>query len=64
MNEPLSEVIDAVLALAPADKPPAGFESQGLARLYNGRGRLGGLRRMALRAAAVLVAAGLSGGAV
>jgi len=60
----LAEVTDETLALGSVREPPAGFESQVLARLRTtGRWRAR-LRRLALGTAAVVVAAALSAGAV
>jgi predicted anti-sigma-YlaC factor YlaD len=61
--EELSEVADALLPLAPAREPPAGFESRVLGRLPT-RVRPRRWRRWALAAAALLLAATVGGGGV
>lgn len=61
--EELSEVADALLLLAPAGEPPAGFESRVLQRLPT-RIRPPRWRRVGLVAAAVLLAAAVGGAGV
>jgi hypothetical protein len=60
----LSALTDDVLALTPEHEPHAGFETQVLARIGDRTPRRRRWRRVALLAAALVVTAAVSGGAV
>jgi hypothetical protein len=60
----LSALADDLLTLTPEHEPPAGFESQVLAQMGDRPPRRRRWRRVALYAAAIVVAALVSGGAV